>query len=219
MPAIASALLLIASLAASDAASAAPQEPRPDSPFLVGEMSREELAGRAEVMVLGVVESIEISREIHDHYEEFSFLATLRILRVEVGPDLSVGDQVKVQYWSRRLDRPIANMAVGYSPLPRVGDEAWLFARAAPERPEVLNPIMPNGWWLENGADRLEQFGGVVVEEFDYRTPPLWPWGIAFIAAAFPPLGWSLRSASQSKGPLRLLSAGLVLIGVTMLFL
>lgn len=186
--------------------------------FVVGDLSRESLAGKAETMVEGVIESMEISKEIHDEYEELSFTATMRILRVELGADLAVGDLVKVQYWWRDLDRPIANLAVGYSPLPQVGEVAWLFASPAAEEPEVLTPIMPNGWSIEEPGEPMANFGGTIVEEVDHRSPPLWPWGLAFIAAGIPPLAWSLRADSQSKGPLRLLAAGLATVGVAMLF-
>jgi hypothetical protein len=203
-------------------AAAAPAAASPDDAairgLIAGDLSREELAGKSEIMVEGVVEAIEVSKEIHDDYEELSLTATLRILRVELGTDLSVGDTVRVQYWWRDLDRPIPNLAVGFTPLPQVGEVAWLFAKSVPEQPGTLHPIMPNGWSIESPIDPLPNFGGTVVEEIDHRSPPLWPWGLVFIAAGVPPLAWSLRADSQSKGPLRLLAAGLALVGVAMLF-
>jgi hypothetical protein len=190
-------------------------------PVSAGPMSQEDLASRAEVIVYGRIEAIEIEREITDRFDERGFRARFVIDRIETSEALSVGQEVRVDYWYREdLSATGGSTSTGYWPLPHVGDMAWLFARAAPENPEILNPLMPNGWVPDQvrPADEFRRFGGVVVVEIDRRRAPLWPFGIALVVAALPPAAWSLRPTSQSKGPLRLLSLGLLFTGVVMLF-
>lgn len=182
-------------------------------------MTREELAGRAEYILHGTVESISVIRDLSNRFDEWSYSAVYRIDRVEQGFDLAPEDRVTVEYWWRRpLGDESRDAVDGFGPLPYVGTTGWLFARRAPENPEVLVPILPNGWEPDEptAADPELLYGGTLIQTRDVRTTSLAPLGWAVIVMAVGIAVASMRVGPQNRPAVLLLAIGVAVAGAAL---
>lgn len=182
-------------------------------------LRREELAGRAEYILHGTVESISIIRDLSNRFDEWSYSAVYRIDRVEQGIDVAPEERVTVEYWWRRPMEDASRDAVdGFGPLPRVGTTAWLFARRAPENPEVLVPILPNGWEPDEPttADPERLYGGTLIQTRDVRTTSLAPLGWAVVVMAVGIAVASGKFGPQNRPAVLLLAIGVAVAGAAL---
>lgn len=181
-------------------------------------LSNEELADRAEVVVHGTVEAIDIERVLSNLFDDRTYLATFVVDRVERAEDIEPGDRIRVRYWRRSaLDGSVTDSVAGYMPLPEVGAASWLFASGGDD--DDYAPIMPNGWNpdVATGPDPTGLYGGTETIVRDQRTGSMTPWAIGMLAVSVLVGLTSLRAGPQSRAAMLLVAAGVALSGVILL--
>ena len=185
-----------------------------------GVLSAEELAGKADAIVHGTLQSIEVDQLLTDGYDEWNYRGVFQVDRVESGEGISVGDRLPVLYWRRSVrDGASPHVFPGYWPLPRVGESAWLFANRTRDFGGELTPLIPNGWVPDDAAsaDPSSLYGGELVLTIDNRSASVLPFSFGLFAAGGLTLLLSVRLQPISRPPAVMLAGGLFLAGSVLL--
>lgn len=205
---------LAPTLALSIAGAAAAQLTLNETPSL----PNEELARRAEVVVHGTVEALDIERVLSNLFDDRTYTAEFVVDRVELGAELEPGSRIEVRYWRRdALATSVTDSVAGYMPLPAVGTSSWLFATANDDG--TYTPVMPNGWSpdVEIAPDPTGLYGGKESVVRDQRTGSMTPWAIGMLAVSVAIGVVALRIGPQSRPAVLLVAAGVALSGVILL--